>query len=42
MKNFLKIIDVGEQPDFEQCILVFMKVSLNEMLAPRALVVFSS
>ena len=34
--------DVGEQPDYEQCILVSTKASLNEMLAPRALVIFSS
>ena len=41
-KDPLKIIDVGEQPDYEQCILVSMKASLNEMLAPSALVIFSS
>ena len=41
-KDLLKIIDVGEQPDYEQCILVSMKASLNEMLAPGALAIFSS
>ena len=39
MKDFLKIIDVGEQPDYEQCIFVSMKASLSEMLAPRVSVI---
>ena len=37
-KDLLKIIDVGEQPDYEQCISIPNKASLNEMLTPRALV----
>ena len=37
-----QIIDVGEQPDCEQCILVSRKASLNDMLVPIALVTFSS
>ena len=41
MKHFPKDIDGGEQPDYEQCIFVSMKVSLNEMLASRALVFLS-
>ena len=35
-----QIIDVGEQLDYEQCILVSRKASLNETLPPIALVHF--
>ena len=41
-KDLLKIIDVGEQLDYEQCIVVSMRASLNEMSASKALVIVSS
>jgi len=41
MKQFPKIIDGSAQPDYEKCILISTKASLNEMLAPGALVILS-
>merc|ERR1712064_94783 len=41
MLQFPKIIDGSAQPDYEKCILISTKASLNEMLAPGALVILS-
>jgi inorganic pyrophosphatase len=41
MQQFPKIIDGSAQPDYEKCILISTKASLNEMLAPGALVILS-
>merc|ERR1712107_825380 len=39
MLQFPKIIDGSAEPDYEKCILISTKASLNEMLAPGALVI---
>jgi len=41
MLQFPKIIDGSAEPDYEKCILISTKASLNEMLAPGALVILS-
>merc|ERR1712018_766719 len=41
MLQFPKIIDGSAQPDYEKCILISTQASLNEMLAPGALVILS-
>merc|ERR1712211_154094 len=41
MEQSPKIIDGSAEPDYEKCILISTKASLNEMLAPGALVILS-
>ena len=41
MSQFPSIIDDMKEPDYEKCIVISTRASLNEMLAPGALVILS-